>query len=340
MIHIYLHIGTHKTGTTTIQQTLRTLAEKDPKPFLFFKPDIPIMTAFARATRYDDVLVKKFQRDIKQLIRRNKRTKKIVLSNENLCGSSSNGYLNSNFVYSMLRDVTAGFKVTVVIYLRRQDSIVESMYTQMIHEGSSMAFEDFFRQYDSPDALNYDRMLQELASCFEQKDIVVKSYHGASQKGLLADFGQVIQCPQLQSAKEEIRNPSYCRHAVEIAKICNTALDREAFKKNKKRRLRLALQNSLPKLRNEPFDYLTDNARTKFLKKYQASNQAVADRFFNGNMEALFPAPMPTAPGSCKQQSLTYNEVTRLLLYLLQEQEDEINFRLLQERLRSRKRKK
>ena len=181
-------------------------------------------------------------------------------------------------------------------------------------------------------------MLGELESVFDPKDIVVKSYHQASGCGLAADSGRGIDHTPLQLLEEAFKNPSYSGKTVEIAKICNAHLDLEKVKKSKKKTVETGASKHPGKTAKSALSYLTEE-RKKFLEKYQASNQKVADRFFNKNLDALFPDPEPAVSNRSEKEGLTYDEAAKRLLYLLNEQEDEICFRVFQDRLRRQKRK-
>lgn len=311
MTEIYIHIGTHKTGTTTIQHALGSAVGGNcGRDWIYIKAP---QTAkdFMRAEQYDKKLVQKFRAEVQSKMSNRESENPVVLSSEALGGMPTNGYQNSNVVYSMLRDALAEYNAKIVIYLRRQDSFVESMYTQKIHEGDALEFESFLTQYDAPDALDYSRMLGDLIGFFGDQNLIVKSYHEASKKGLLIDFGEIFGSRLLQCTSNGDKNPSYSRDALEIAKICNASLDGE-----QKRQLRRALQETMAKERSESFAYFTDKDRAKFMEKYEASNLDVASRFFSGDINRLFPAPKASTPVS-HNENVAHAKVARLVVNLL-----------------------
>lgn len=314
MTDTYIHIGTHKTGTTTIQHALRNSARANPEKDWIYAGTTPTAKKIMLAKQYDNTLVQRFNAEIQSTMKHRQSANKVILSSEALSGLPTDGYQNSNVVYSMLRDATAQYSPQIVIYLRRQDSFVESMYTQKIHEGEAFEFESFLKQYDSPDALDYRRMLADLGSIFGDQNLIVKSYHKASERGLLVDFGEIIESKLFQQyTGQGDKNPSYSRDALEIAKICNASLDEE-----RKQQLRRALQATMAKERFEPFSYFTDEDRAQFLKKYEVSNRDVSNRFFGGDIERLFPAPKTSTPVSYNER-VAHAKVARLVVQLLNE---------------------
>lgn len=315
MPELYIHIGTHKTGTTTIQDALRAIARDHPEEVGAFIGTTPTVKRFMNAEAYDTSLVQQLQKELHRTADDRIATSRFVMSSEALSGSPTRGYQNFDVVHPMLRDATVNYNATVIVYLRRQDSFVESMYAQMIHQGGSLGFEDFLKQYDSPDALDYSRMLDSLSSHFGEDHLVVKSYHDASERGLLEDFGDVIRSDLLKQSQRGDTNPSYSRHALEIARRSNPSLGREH-----QRQLRRALQGVMAKKRTEPFHFFAGDDRARFLERYRDANVKVADRYFDGNLQRLFPDPDDT-PSYAPGDSLTYDQAAVLIVELLRQRD-------------------
>ena len=314
MTDIYIHIGTHKTGSSTIQSALRSTSKAHPEEgWRYARLTTATATEIMQTKLYDEKLVRRFKCELQRTMRRVKSTDKVILSSEALSGLPIDGYRNSNAIFSMLRDATKGHNVKIVIFLRRQDSFVESMYTQKIHEGGDLDFESFVNQFNSHDALDYHRMLTDLRSYFGDQDVIVRSYHASSNRDLLTDFGDIIGSKALRYCEQVDKNPSYSRQALEIARICNRSLGA-----SRKRQLRHALQTVMAKKRSEPFSYFTDDSRTRFLNRYNSSNLDVANRYFDGNLEKLFPPPEASKP-SYNDDSLSYDDVAELVIQILNE---------------------
>lgn len=313
MTDAYIHIGTHKTGSTTIQHALRDTSLALPEEGWIFSGTTATAKSMMQAQRYDKGLARRFGAEFERLVQRARsaRANRVIISSEALSGSPDDGYLNSKAVFAMLRDATSRYYVKVIMLLRRQDSFVESMYTQKIHEGGTLEFERFLNQYDSPDSLDYRRILDDLSSSFGEQALFVRSYHESARAGLLADFGEIIGSESLRCAEETARNPSYSRHALEIARLCNRSLDTTG-----QRRLRHALQTTMPKGASEPFSYFPDDERAAFLSRYEVSNRDVANRYFDGDIMRLFPPPRP-ARATSADEGLQYDEVAGLVVELL-----------------------
>jgi hypothetical protein len=309
---LYIHIGTHKTGSTSIQHALKNIGKQSLDEGWRFIKNPKIMKCLSQSTKYDKGLVSSYRDELDSLVSSVKSTKKIIVSSEHYSGIATDGYQNSGIIASMLRDATSKYKVKIIIYLRRQDDFVESMYTQMIHQGGTLEFDCFLKGFDSLEALDYQRMLNDYSLSFGRENIIVRSYHEASRRGLLNDFSEIIVSDLLKKSTSERSNPSYSSHALEIAKKCNQHLDTK-----QQSRLRRALQRVMIKNNLDDFLFFSNEDRLQFQEKYNNSNRCVADQYFNLNGESLFTAPkIPTNDRSTDK--LQYEEVAKLIVDLLQ----------------------
>ena len=315
MIKLYIHIGTHKTGTTTIQNALKSASQSSLKKDWKYITTPGIGWEFQKTDTYNESLVRKFQRILKNKIQDHVPITKFILSHEGLCGWAFNGYQHSEVVYSMLRDATDHYNTKIIIYLRSQDEFIQSIYSQYIQEGNYKDFNNFLLGFKQAGALNYNRILNNLENCFGYKNIIVKSYHKASNRGLLADFSKTVGIEELKHSSQNRKNPSYSKHALQIAKICNQSL-----KDYQKRQLRKILQSTMPKRKGENFSLFTANERVRILKKYASSNFKVVNYYSNDTYEDFFPKNIKDRSIS-NRGSLNYEDVANLLIYIFQNYE-------------------
>jgi len=316
MAPMYIHIGTHKTGTTTIQSALL-----DESANAGLQEGWKYLTT-PRAARdlmhvqtYDENIVRQFSKELVKKVSRIGKSTKLIISNEGLSGQPTDGYLNSSVVAAMLREITKDFDVTVIIYLRRQDDMAESMYIQKIHEGASFSFEEFISNLKPGLSYNYSRILKDWTNCFGAENLIVKSYHLADQRGLLMDFGEVIGSAGVLHAQPTRRNPSYSNDAVQIARIANTSLD-----KSSRKRLRHALQKTMAKPQSESHSLFTATDRKEFLDAYNESNQNVASQYFRDEPHAIFPDSKPenSEPRSkTHDDCIPYENIAPLIVELI-----------------------
>ncbi|MDH5666802.1 MAG: hypothetical protein OEY86_02175 [Nitrospira sp.] len=241
---------------------------------------------------------------------------KYILSFEGFSGNPDSGFLNTSIVSEMLRDTTRNFHVKVIVYLRRQDDFVESMYTQGIHQGESFSFEEYLGGFNHPNALNYTRILDSYAMHFGKENMIVRGYEMACRgDGLVKDFCNAVGIDALPYEKlSHNRNPSYSRVALEIARATNPKLDGE-----QKKKLRSILQSSSAKDRGEPFKFFSSSERKDFLARFSESNEQISRQYLNSDSGRLFPKPADVDT-EYQFKGILPEEVAPILVHILSQE--------------------
>ena len=317
MPHLYIHIGTHKTGSTSIQSALaESLQHLKGKDCIYLQLPFELSSKLMKADKLDPSLVLRFREQLKLTLGQKGRVReqcKYVLSFEGFSGDPDKGFLNANVVSEMLREATGNFHVKIIVYLRRQDDFLESMYTQRIHEGESFSFADYLGGFNHPNALSYKFLVDSYAVCFGKENIIVRGYEMACQSaGLVKDFYDAIGIDALPYEKLSYnRNPSYSRAALEIARATNPKLDA-----GQKKKLRIILQSSSAKNRGEPFKFFSSPERTRFLARFSETNEQVAREYLSPDNGRLFPEPADV--GTDHQfKGISPEEVAPILVHIL-----------------------
>ena len=291
MKRLYVHIGTHKTGSTAIQRALR----KGGSGFrVGGSAFVEVPRSFAWMMRAKDVnqtSVVGAREDLRSSLGalRRRHARSFVLSWEGFSGDPYCGYDNAASVAEALRRATEGFDVTILVFVRRQDQLIESLYTQRIHEGESLRFSEFSTSLGRS-AFDWDRHLAGFEEAFGQQNIIVRPYDRCflpNEDSLLEEFGNLVGCPWLSAvARGGAPNAGYTRDALEIARLVNPHLD-----DSQKHLLRRVLQQSVAKMPFEQYSFFSDQERRTFLERYEESNNRVARRYLTGIRERLFTAP-------------------------------------------------
>lgn len=308
MPRLYLHIGTHKTGSTAIQESLRRAKSKLLSEKIVFLPIQPSFKEIPRLSYLDKKIVLSIQAFLQKYERIFSKEHTFVMSYEDFSGNLMQGYRNAPIVARVLKEATEGFEVFIVVYLRRQDTFLESIYTQTVHEGGSDSFEKFIANYDS---LFFDWyfLLRSYADQFGKERIFVRRYDKKNlqdRNSLIDDFADIINSSALKQIEmQEIHNAGYSRDALEIARLCNPHLNiRE------KRQLRRIFQSSSAKLPFEEYEFLSFNDRKKILNRYSESNAKVAREYLKEKTGMLFSEPNTSA---VRYEGLTPESVAKIL---------------------------
>lgn len=313
MAALTLHVGTHKTGSTSIQRALRqTRWALRGEGWQLLKTPPALDAGFMAATAVDPARVRRLRRQLARAMGPLALpAPRQLLSWEGCCGLPDHGYRNAPLAAEMLRQATDAFDDTrIVIYLRRQDDFVESMYTQKVQEGASGSFAEFLRGFDAAEALDYELLLDAFARRFGARNLVVRR-HGP---GAVADFGRALGIGALQTPRAQRHdNPAMSQAALEIARCTNAQLD-----ERQRRRLRRVLQSASPKPAGHGFRFFGPDQRAAFMERHAASNARVAARWFAEGPPTLF-APLhrdaasPVAP----TPALQVEQVAPILVHLL-----------------------
>lgn len=283
---VYIHIGTHKTGSTAIQQAFSKGAEGLVR--LGFRDDI----ARDSWTQSDAGNLAAHLRA--QIVP--SKPLNYLLSTERFCGEPLQGYADAGVIAPRVQDISRDFDPRIVVFLRRQDDFIESLYTQMIHQGGSQTFPEFLETI-RPEIMNWHRLLEDYAAVFGRENIIVRRYHPdfyPEPQSLLTDFCSIVGVdPATLAGKQAAKTPNqgYSREALEVALLCNPHLDESG-----RGYLRKLLQKISPKPVFQNYTYLDLPLRRRILAACADSNAAVRRDFLPalpGHMP-LFPEPLDT----------------------------------------------
>ncbi len=317
--NLYVHIGTHKTGSTAIQSFLRHHQMELKRKGLVYISLHDGYEALMKATQVDEDVVNGLRKNLSCQIGKNFAQSNVsyVASWEGFSGDPVSGYDNAAFVASHLKRCLGDIPVKIIVYLRRQDSFLGSLYTQKIHEGESYTFEHFSNLIP-PLAFDWRKLLMAYSDQFGRGNIVVKRYDKAylpSSFSLLNGFFEIIGIDIediLSSKKPPNPNKGYSRDALEIARLCNPELsDRD------QKRLRRILQKTSSKQPFEKYTYMTGEDRMAFMKPYESSNKAIAEQYLDDPSGELFPTPSATTIGATQHEMDTEAIIPELVSALL-----------------------
>ncbi len=174
---IFLHIGQHKTGSTSIQnfcrrnkRVLNTMGYGYPgngnqHDFCqaVLKEDTPEIVSYLGKIEY-------------------RRFEKYIISSESFCKCTPQNL--ENFAKVLKR---RGWNVRVIVYLRRQDKAIESIYTQMLKNGKiKISINDYIRKSDFRN-LHYGKFLDGWSEIFGKENIKILLFDKV-KLGLLKSF--------------------------------------------------------------------------------------------------------------------------------------------------------
>ncbi len=279
MKHIVLHIGTGKTGTSTIQNALyrnrRRLRRRHNVDYA--ELDLLVIDHFGERIAAHYQLIERLRHADAATLAAvtdyidSREQDTIVFSCENFYHHL--GHTELQRLAALLKP----YRVSIVCYLRRQDLYVESAYRQQVKVGvAKVNVRPFLARHMSAKSLdevhaNYYRMLQRWDQYFGTDCMQVRLFDKACFAGgdLLTDFLQAsgIGNVELQRRGEAVANQAVPAELINVLRVFNQAgiVSKEHH------------QQFVRDLR-ENFDFrdyslISNSVRTKILENYAESNR-------------------------------------------------------------------
>ncbi len=311
MATLYLHIGTPKTGTTAIQNFL-PLNKSLLKEQGFCYPDFGYRYYGVNRYRNGHFLVhrrkncdpgdeskirkaedNRFFEGLDRIRELSVNFQNIILSDENIW----NGYVNRENFWHMLSDALSEREIDlkVIVYLRRQDLVAESYYSQRVKVKIKDSFKDYLESEDIT-YFNFDyyAQLKEIAQAIGKENIIVRVYEKQQYEGkgntLISDFMKALglELDERFVSPDEVVNTSLHGKFLELKRILN---EYDCFRTRNNwavRYLKIAQEEDENSNGISASKFFTYEQRINFLNKYKEGNKAVAREFLNNEDGILF----------------------------------------------------
>lgn len=307
---LYLHIGTPKTGTSAIQKFLYKNGEI-LKEQGYCYPDFGYRYPKIRKQRNAHFMVyrekckaqpeekkkeirqaedKQFYEGLDKIKEWMGKYPNVILSDENIW----NGYRKRKSFWQLLTKALEerGIALKVIVYLRRQDLLVESYWLQRV-KGTSwkMDFQEYIASGKYKEfALNYYKRLESIARFVGKENILVRVYERQQWEGedhtLLQDF---FHCVGLEMndrfmAPDMVVNTRLSGSCLEVKRILN----QNAYLQGERSWIIRDLKAVQDEMGHSTCKYFTYGEQTAFLRKYEKCNAAVAREYLNREDGILF----------------------------------------------------
>lgn len=284
MRRCYLHIGTHKTGTSTIQRALSLQPDRLAEAGFFFpctgqlEPNSG-QHGLASLTNppSQTALVESLLDEVAPL------KQHVILSSEEFTRMLWSNPLGLQYLIDQL--ATVAQKVVVVLYLRRQSGFIESNYPERLKSHFCLDFATYAHtrmQHELAEfTLDYVQLVSKLDG-IHGIELVVRSYDALREFSVVDDFLDVIGWPAgIRLAEERINTAPAL---VESLKNFCRAQEQRTLTEVEERVIELIASGSASRPR---MDRAT---RRAIAQHFDSSNRQVAARF---GLPALIEEPPP-----------------------------------------------
>lgn len=241
---LYVHIGMPKTGTTAIQQFCSINADilkQKGYSYPLFSYKYP-----GRAKEHNGMFLtgEIFDADGNECIEEEKRIFAEGMSKVKDLFSTCDGVILSDeelwrTTYSRRKDFwkelqecgkKIGFETVIIVYLRKQEEYLNSLWNQRIKEGiwgtSVMTMEEWLAYAVECYPVNYAQMIEFLEQEAGQENVIVRKYDRNNFYGgsIYADFLNALGLEFTDEYKksEGLANPSLSGNNIEIKRIINS----------------------------------------------------------------------------------------------------------------------
>ena len=120
MQKLFIHIGTHKTGSTAVQRALRMAKDDLIKEGIVFIPELFFSErSIGLISNWDMNVINECRQFLLKETEsyRHLKNYRFVISYEGFSGYALNGFSNTKLVAKYLREITRDFDVFIVVYL-------------------------------------------------------------------------------------------------------------------------------------------------------------------------------------------------------------------------------
>lgn len=345
---LYMHIGIHKTGTSAIQIFLRNNRE------VFERRRIVIYTADDNISEYNLRYLSAYLNIIEKtelidqgLLPRNVSLHREILSTwytnflssmrqaeyDNIILSEEMLWLavcNKEKILQLMGDIQGDFKIKIIVYLRRQDYYIMSIYQQALKVGRcrGMKCSEWINTLPNPHTslfTYYAENIKWLSGIVGMENIIIRIYEKEQFKdqSIFSDFMNAIDLEVTDDfvLPKDIINPGLTPFAAELARCFSKNNDEEIYFTS------FISKYHSKELYNRSFiqhDFLSPSERVCFMEKYETGNKYIAEKLLNRKDGRLFYEPLPDCSASWTPYKLPFEDALSFLLRIINKQNLEI----------------
>lgn len=341
---VYLHIGMPKTGTTFVQFLLRknnAVLRKHGYDYVRTRYKFSNISNLRNA---HFLIPEQMDENKNPLPDKDREIYKLVLPRViasakkfgNAIISDELLWLRENVPFKQFKDALnkKGIDLKVIVYLRRQDTFIESYWGQLVKINVKLPFKDYASlEHQDYLKLDFEKRLAYLEDIFGFENMIVRVYEreqfAGKNKNLVSDFLEAIGLGDKIDETtdfEGFNNPEFSSVNYSLGGIyleTKRLLNQVSTFHTKNNFVVEMLYNLMQKDENPDrtkTKIFTYSERLEFMKRYEASNQAVADKYLNGG--SLYKEKIKN--DNSEDASYTIEEITKICAQIIAAQHKEL----------------
>lgn len=291
---LYIHVGVNKTGTTSIQKSLDENKDylKDnnilyPSAGKIWNGHFKLAWELgAGGNEKQKIASKNSWQELYDEVDLHPHCTKIIVSSENFL------LINSPHQLSMVKELFKDFDIKIVIYVRRQDLWVESLYLQAIKMGvCNVSFEEYSKKPGQ--TLDFNEIINPWLSLTSMDNVIALDFD-SEKKNLINNFYVKVLETQYKDELNRKDNESLDRCCAEFLLRYRDVLNKQQDRNNF-----IMLYNKINKKhKNLNHKFFDSNERVKFLDNYNMSNVDFFNKYLMTNNFDIsnWPDGMPNIP--------------------------------------------
>ena len=285
---LVVHAGTPKTGTKALQSFLSRNAKQLAEQGIRYLESGRHSERHKRLNLSHSALVKLLQIESGREAWKDLRAE-VEQSTCHTNVMSAEGFWFSDPV-RLRAELPQSQPVRLVVYLRRQDQYLQSLWKQAVVGGRKHSFDEWRRR--KPTNGDYLSTVEKWADLFGPDSIVIRPYEKEGKVNTVEDFCEILGVTGSFDTENTGRNPSPRRELAYLLRaINNTGPDLYI---DRHRLYRAIIARSEEYVRT--CDMLSYADSVALMDEYAEGNRILSEKYYRGGHGALFPALSPFEP--------------------------------------------
>ncbi len=334
---LYVHIGTKKTGTTSIQgfcvNNRKVLESKGycypVLPFQYYRVGTEarnghfLVGAVWASPGVHDMKKERqiFREGMDYIVKLFQTHDNIILSDEQIW---KNTYDVRASLWEELKEEAkkGNFEVKVIVYVRRQDGYIISLWNQSVKtairkDRAQMTINDYLEKIPPSEQLDYYAHIEKISGILGKENVIVRIFEKGKFVGgsIYSDFLKAIGLELSDDMKitVDVRNTSLTGNTHEIKRVLNSSIP-EMSEVDVNNFFRRILQKCAPlSAEAYPCSMLSKDEIQKILAEYEKSNNLVLENYVDEKWDSLFDNTIQDLPKWEKDNSYMQDDVIRFV---------------------------